>query len=210
MRDYAPAPKSSAAFLKKAAAAFGGDIELRKFMQEWRRETAKENQVPAFLVMNDAALDDLCLVEPSTLSELRRVSGFGQRKVEAYGEQILGVLRRYREGQRAETDWHAKVSRPAEETLHLLNEGRTFEEIAEIRGRRVQAVVALVAEMIERGEAKFQISWFTPEKYAEIAAACRELGTDKLKPLKEALSAETTYEEIKLVAAHLRSTEKKQ
>ena len=205
-RAYSPTSRSVATSSKKSTVSFGGDIELRKFMQEWRRETAKENEVPAFLVMNDASLDDLCVVEPSTLSELRRVSGFGQKKVEAYGEQILDMLRRYREGQRAQTDWHAKVSRPAEETLRLLNEGRTFEEIAEVRGRRVQAVVALVAEMIERGEAKFQIGWFTPEKYAQIAAACRELGIDKLKPLKEALPAETTYEEIKLVAAHLRST----
>jgi ATP-dependent DNA helicase RecQ len=69
----------------------------------------------------------------------------------------------------------------------------------------VQAVIALIAEMIERGEAQFQQNWFSEEKYEEIAAACRQLGTSKLKPLKEALPPETTYEEIKLVAAHLRT-----
>ncbi len=197
-------PARSGQALAKKSAAFAGDHELRKFLQEWRRDTAKELQIPAYVVMQDSSLDDLCLVEPQSLSQLRRVSGFGQKKVEAYGRQILDALRRYRQGARASADWHAKVSRPAEETLRLLREGRTFEEIAEIRGRRVQAVVALIAEMIERGETQFQQNWFTPEKYEEIAAVCRRLGSERLKPIKEALPTEITNEEIKLVAAHLR------
>jgi ATP-dependent DNA helicase RecQ len=86
---------------EKKSAAFGGDRELRSFLKEWRRNAAKKLQVPAFVVMNDASLDDLCLVEPQTLSELRRVSGFGEKRIEAYGDEILDVLRRFREGARA-------------------------------------------------------------------------------------------------------------
>jgi ATP-dependent DNA helicase RecQ len=190
----------------KNAASFGGDHELRKFLREWRRDTAKQMQVPAFVVMTDSTLDDLCLVEPQTLSELRGVSGFGQKKVEAYGEQILAALRRFREGARASAEWHGKVSKPVAETLRLLKEGRTFEEIAQVRGRQVQTVVSLIAEMIERGELQFQRAWFTPEKYEEIAAACRRLGTARLRPIKDALPPEITYDEIKLVAAHLRAS----
>lgn len=159
----------------------------------------------AFVVLHDSSLDDLCLVEPQTLAQLRQVSGFGQKKVEAYGHEILDALRRFREGARAAALGQPKVSKPAEETLRLLQEGRTFEQIAQIRGRRVQAVIALIAELIERGDAQFQPSWFTPEKYAEIAAACRQLGTGRLKPIKDALPPDTTYEEIKLIAAHLRA-----
>jgi ATP-dependent DNA helicase RecQ len=195
---------SRVASTEKKAAAFGGDRELRRFLQEWRRNTAREKGVAAFVIMHDSTLDDLCLVEPQSLSELRRVSGFGQKKVEAYGEEILEALRRFRAGARAASG-DAKISKPAEETLRLLAEGRTFEEIAQVRGRRVSTVVSMIAELIERGEAKFQTAWFTDEKYEQIAAACRKLGPERLKPIKDALPAEITYEEIKLVAAHLRS-----
>lgn len=188
----------------RKASPFGGDVELRRYLQEWRRETAKKQGVPAFVVMHDSSLDDLCLVEPQTLSELRKVSGFGQKKVEAYGEQILEALRKFREGARA-TSGTVKVSKPAEETLRLLNEGKTFQEIAEWRGRKVAGVVTLVAEMIERGDAQFQAKWFARGKYEQIATVCREKGTERLKPIKEALPEEITYEEIRLVAAHLRS-----
>src|SRR5882672_3352722 len=94
---------------------------------------------------------------------------------------------------------------PAKETLRLLEEGRTFEEIAQLRARTLRAVVSLVADLIERGEAQFQPGWLAPERYNQIAAACHQLGMDRLKPLKEALPPEIPYEEIRLVIARLRA-----
>jgi uncharacterized protein YpbB len=58
--------------------------------------------------------------------------------------------------------------------------------------------------MIERGDTEFKPEWLAPELYDRIAAECQQLGMDRLKPLKEALPPETTYEQIRLVVAHLR------
>jgi ATP-dependent DNA helicase RecQ len=181
------------------------DRELNEFLREWRRNIAKSQGISAFLVLHDSALEDLCLVEPSNLQELRRVSGFGDKKVEMYGKQILEAIQNFRQGQRADDSWKAKPSRPAEETLKLLEEGRTFEEIAQIRQRTLRAVVSLVADLIERGDAEFQPRWLPAERYNLIAAACRQLGMGRLKPLKEALPSEIPYEEIRLVIARLRA-----
>jgi ATP-dependent DNA helicase RecQ len=181
------------------------DRELNEYLREWRRNVAKDKGVSAFLVLHDSAIEDLCLVEPSNLQELRRVSGFGDKKVEMYGKQILETIQNFRQGQRADDNWKAKPSRPAEETLKLLAEGRTFDEIAQIRQRTVRAVVSLVADLIERGDAQFQPDWLPAERYNQIAAACQRLGVDRLKALKEALPPEIPYEEIRLVIARLRS-----
>jgi ATP-dependent DNA helicase RecQ len=181
------------------------DIELKEYLREWRRITAREKGVAAFVVLHDSALVDLCLAKPSTLQELRRVSGFGDKRVEMYGKQILDALRRFRQGARATNEGVAKVSSPAKETQRLLEEGRTFAEIAQIRSRTLRSVVSLVADMIERGDAKFQPNWLPAERYNQIAAACQKLGMDRLKPLKEALPPEVPYEEIRLVIARLRS-----
>jgi ATP-dependent DNA helicase RecQ len=181
------------------------DSELKEYLREWRRNTAKDKGVAAFVIMHDSSLEDLCLVEPSTLQELRRVSGFGEKKVELYGEQILQAIRKFREGDRAQNDWGAKPSQPAEKTLTLLEQGHTFEEIAKIRGRKLQTVVAMVADLIERGQLEFEPEWLLLERYDLIAAACRQHGFDRLKPIKEALPADFTYDEIRLVVAHLRT-----
>ena len=178
---------------------------MNEYLREWRRNIAKDQGISTFLVLNDSALEDLCLVEPSNLQEMRNVSGFGEKKVQMYGRQILEAIQKFRQGQRADVGWRAKPSRPAEETLKLLEEGRTFSEIAQIRQRTLRAVVSLVADMIERGDAEFQPGWLAPERYNQIAAACHQLGMDRLKPLKEALPSEIPYEEIRLVIARLRA-----
>ncbi len=51
---------------------------------------------------------------------------------------------------------------------------------------------------------EFQPSWVDADKRAQIEKACALLGFERIKPLKEALPPEITYEEIRLVAAHLR------
>jgi ATP-dependent DNA helicase RecQ len=188
-----------------ATVTTSADIELKEYLREWRRNTAREKGIAAFVVLHDSALVDLCLAKPSTLQELRRVSGFGDKKVEMYGQEILDALRRFRQGERASNEGQPKASSPAKETLRLLEEGRTFAEIAQIRARTLRAVVSLVADLIERGEAEFQPNWLSPERYNQIAAACRQLGMDRLKPLKEALPPEIPYEEIRLVIARLRT-----
>jgi ATP-dependent DNA helicase RecQ len=138
------------------------------------------------------------------LVALRAVSGFGDKKVERYGQEILETLQRFQNGDRAKNDAHAAAAQPREDTLQLLGEGRTFEEIAQIRFRKVSSVISLVVKLIEEGELKFEAKWLGPERYAQIAAAIEQFGNDRLKPVKEALPEEITYEEIRLVAAHLR------
>jgi ATP-dependent DNA helicase RecQ len=89
----------------------------------------------------------------------------------------------------------------------LLAQGKTLEEIARARGRQLASVVSLVSEMVERGEAEFRPEWIAAERLEKIREACGRLGVERLRALKDALPAEITYEEIKLVVAHWRSEE---
>jgi ATP-dependent DNA helicase RecQ len=72
------------------------DEELREYLREWRRVKARKQRIPAYIVMHDTSLDELCRVKPASLTEIRQVSGFGERKTELYGEEILNALARFR------------------------------------------------------------------------------------------------------------------
>ena len=181
----------------------GVDTELREYLREWRTRAARERAIPAYVVMHDISLDELCRVRPQTLSELRGVLGFGDKKTELYGQGILGALAKFGRGARATTLVEEKT-RPAEETMRLLAEGRSFEEIAKARGRQLSSVVNLIVGLMEKGELEFQPSWIDPGKQSQIEQACARLGFERLKPLKDALPPEISYEEIKLVVARLR------
>jgi ATP-dependent DNA helicase RecQ len=65
----------------------------------------------------------------------------------------------------------------------------------------------MVSDLVERGEVEFQPGWVDQEKQKKIEDVCGRIGLEKLTPLKEALPAEFTYEEIRLVVARMRSLE---
>ncbi len=184
------------------------DPELREYLREWRRNAAKEQKVAAFVVMHDSSLDELCRRKPKTIAELLGISGFGVKKAETYGLKIIEALGRFRDGARASVPIEQeKMSRPAEETIRLLAEGKNFEEIAAIRNRQLASVISLVADLIEQERLDFQPQWVEESKRHKIEAACVRLGLKGLRPLKDALPEEITFDEIRLVVACLRRTQ---
>ncbi len=189
----------------------GADQELREFLREWRRTTAREQGVPAYVVLHDSSLDEICRLRPASIAQLMNITGIGERKADMYGQPILAALQRYRAGARATTSPQKKTA-PALETLQLLAAGKTFEEIARIRGRQIATVVNAVAGLVENGELQFRSEWIDRTRLAVIEAACANLGLERLerlKLLKDALPPEITYEEIRLVVARLRYEGKK-
>jgi ATP-dependent DNA helicase RecQ len=184
------------------------DLELREYLREWRRGVAKEDKVASFVVMHDSSLDEICRRRPMSLANIRGIPGFGEKKTERYGPQILQVLAQFENGARASAPLEVK-SKPAEETIRLLGEGRSFLEIANLRGRHLGSVVGLIANLVEKGELQFQPAWVDEAKLSSIEEVCARLGTQALKPLKDALPNDVTYEEIRLVVAKLHSQRQK-
>jgi len=186
------------------AAPAEADPALAEYLREWRRSMARENKVPAYIILHDTTLEELCRRRPANLAELMQVPGIGERKADVYGAEILQVLRNYGEGARAT----AKVARepaPAEQTLRLLNEGRSFEEIARIRARQVSTIVCTVASLIETGQVKLDPKWISPDAQPLIEAACLQHGVERLKDIKEAVPPYVSFEDIRLVVAQMRA-----
>ncbi len=178
------------------------DRELFDFLKQWRLRAAQRAGVSAFVVLTDAALEDLCRKRPSNLRELLGVVGFGERKAEMYGSEIFAALEAFRNGARAERQ--ERQASPAEETIALLAEGKSLEEIARIRGRRLSTVVEVVVGLIAEGRVEYRVDWVGESRHNEIAEAARRLGADRLKILKDALPPDVTYEELRLVVAWMK------
>jgi len=195
-------PRSTSTQARQAEPDKAIDNELMEYLREWRRGVTQRDNVPAFIVMHDSTLEDLCRKLPKTPADLLLVSGIGERKAEAYGAAILEALEAYRNGARASEREEPKVS-PAAETMRLLAEGRSFEDIARIRERRLNTVIDLVADLVERGSLEFDEKWMPAERREQIEAAIARLGTNRMKTLKEALPEAISYGEIRLVAAKL-------
>ncbi len=180
------------------------DAELVEFFKQWRRGVAQRTQVPAYVVLSDSALEDLCRKRPANLRELLSVTGIGERKAELYGRDIFAAFEAFQNGSRAAAREAAQAS-PADETIRLLAEGKTFEEIAELRGRKPSTVVNMVADLIEKGRIEYRVEWVGEEDHALIADAIAKLGSQWLKPLRDALPERIGYDQIRLGVAWARS-----
>ncbi len=71
----------------------GKKKELFDLLKSLRRHLAESKGVPAYLVFSDATLLEMATRHPTTFESLRSVSGVGPRKLEAYGEAFIAVLR---------------------------------------------------------------------------------------------------------------------
>ena len=198
-------------FTGKAAPAYDSsvDSELREYLREWRRLTAKDRGMPAFVVLHDTTLEELCRVKPSSIEQLKTITGIGDRKAAMFGDGILTAMSRFKEGARASAAPQNKTA-PALETLQLISQGKSLPEIAEIRGRQLGTVMNAVATLVETGGVEFHEDWIDRNKQAVIEAACKRMGLNAikaLKPLKDVLPEEITYDEIRLVLARMRREE---
>ncbi|HUR68540.1 MAG TPA: ATP-dependent DNA helicase RecQ [Candidatus Thermoplasmatota archaeon] len=62
-------------------------------LKDWRRAKAASAGVPAYVVAHDSVLAAIAEARPATPEALRAIKGMGPKKVEAYGEEILGIVR---------------------------------------------------------------------------------------------------------------------
>ena len=60
-----------------------------------RRDLAAEAQVPPYVIFHDAVLREMAARRPASLSELAAIPGVGVRKLEAFGDAFLRVIRQH-------------------------------------------------------------------------------------------------------------------
>ncbi len=75
-----------------AANAGPADEGLFERLRAWRLERAREDEVPAYVVLHDATLRELATAKPANTRDLATVKGFGPTKLERYGDDVLAVI----------------------------------------------------------------------------------------------------------------------
>ena len=79
-----------------ASAADAAERRVLEALQGWRRDRARADAVPAYVVAHDAMLFAIAEARPQSISALARVKGIGPAKLERYGEEILAIVTRSR------------------------------------------------------------------------------------------------------------------
>lgn len=80
---------------KEATEATAPNPELFEALKTWRGQLAQELKLPPYIIAHDKALQAVSALKPQDGKALLAVPGFGQTKVDKYGEAIYTIVRDY-------------------------------------------------------------------------------------------------------------------
>ena len=70
------------------------DPKLFEALRDWRYKLAQNQATAPFIIAHDKHLQALSSLKPKTKEELLNVPGFGPKKVETYGKDILEIVQK--------------------------------------------------------------------------------------------------------------------
>jgi ATP-dependent DNA helicase RecQ len=195
------------------------DQSLVTSLKSLRTQLAREENVPAYIVLSDASLLDVALYLPTTPDQLRQIQGFGEVKIKKYGKQFCEAVASYckdnnnihrRKQVKVEKLQHGKKALESDtkrQTLFLHQQGYCIEKIAAMRGLTVSTVETHLAFYIERGELNIE-DLLTPEQIATIRRAINIAENRLYSTIRAKLPDEFSFGQIRLVMADLMKEEK--
>ncbi len=138
--------------------------ELIDILKDWRSERSYEMDKPPFFVMHQTTLVKIAKAMPQTKEELLDIEGFGKKKYENYGEEILQIISDFcdtnnieRRQATIEID-NTTTNKPKEKpntyliTLELFRQGKSTEEIAAEREMATSTIEGHLSRFVETGE----------------------------------------------------------
>jgi ATP-dependent DNA helicase RecQ len=179
-----------------------------------RSAIAKRENVPPYVVFSDATLVEMSAYVPANESEMRRISGVGDLKLEKYGRQFLAEIDKYRvekklasridlkspkRERRVRTKRAANSLDTYQVSLQMLRSGRSIDEIAKERSLSRTTIENHLIRYIPTGEVALE-ELVPREKLAVIKQAIlASADSQALSPIKEKLGDEYAYGEIRAV-----------
>ncbi len=200
----------------------GADMGLFEALRKWRRDAARQHNVPPYVVLTDASLMHLAKARPTREESLVQISGIGEKKREMWGEAIVDQITTYCLEAGLSTDQFddlpyaeaaPALARPPKRTTggakpaadELFEQGATLDEVAEALQRARSTVAQYLEQYIYDRRPADIGPWVSAATYARVREAMGASHAPGISSLFRALNEEVPYDAIRLVVAHLRS-----
>jgi ATP-dependent DNA helicase RecQ len=93
-----------------------------------------------------------------------------------------------------------------DQAFALFRQGTVIEDVMHQTGRARSTVSDYLCQFIQEEKPTSVDTWVSAETYERVAAAAREVGMERLKPIYLALGESVPYEVIRVVLAHMAGT----
>ena len=200
----------------------GVDRPLFEVLRGLRRRVAEEHRVAPFIVFADTTLRDLARRRPTSLSNFRQAHGVGEKKTADFGMLFIDVIREHCDEHKLSKDVsvtgdanHRQTPAAATEAVSLsvvkqlafdlFRQGQSIDQVTSATSRASTTVRDYLVEFITATVQSDPAPWVTETDYLRIRETCRSVGTERLKPIFEALNESIPYDQIRIAVACLRN-----
>jgi ATP-dependent DNA helicase RecQ len=195
----------------------GYDSTLFERLRNFRKRIAEGQKVPPYIIFSDKTLHEMCRRFPSTLSDMRKISGVGDAKLERYGEDFIREIKVYleenpgisipegesKDPDRAVLTQKKKKGETVEETYEFFKGGMSLEDIAKLRSLAPSTIASHMERLILDGRDIDMDRLVDPGKRLKIEEFFLSIEEWNLNPVVEHFIGTVSYEEARLVRAHL-------
>lgn len=196
-----------------------GDTALLDLLKRKRKILADESGVPPYAIFSDRSLHEMAHYFPQSEETLLKIHGVGQAKLEKYGKIFITIISAYcREHAKAEITNEASPSQTSKQKTKERRVGSKTQEIAKqfndgfsilalSQQHKVQENTIfnhlykyVQADMKFPNTAVFKAELgLSEQEILESAQAFKDNGTERLKPVYDALNARFSYEQLHLL-----------
>ena len=183
----------------KSVSRVGSNSELWEALRAKRREIADAQDVPPYIIFNDATLTAMLETKPTNRQQMALISGVGEQKLKLYADQFLAVISDYI-GEHTTSD-------TVTESTDLFKLGFTIQQIAQKRGYKEETIYNHLSQALEQGLLVLRDVVELPDpEIKRIEEAILSLPVEQqnaLKPVYELFDGQYSYGVLRCVRASL-------
>lgn len=184
------------------------DENLFAILSDLRNKIANENFIAPFIVFSDVSLKQMSTFYPTDAESMLKIEGVGLNKLVKYGNVFIEAISDYVSKNNIDVQDLAptkKVKAPKQDTklvsYEMFSNGMSIEDIVNERGLTRITIEGHLIDCLEKGMDLDLTKYVHTEYRDEILKVIHEIGTEKLKPIKEALPEDVSYFDIKYYVA---------
>ncbi|TVQ14461.1 MAG: DNA helicase RecQ [Bacteroidetes bacterium] len=207
---------------RKAGEASDGDIRggsaktsatdkmLFALLKDLRKEIAKKNNLPPFVIFQDPSLEDMAIQYPIKIDEMKQISGVGSGKAERFGKPFVELIKNYVDEHEIERPMDMVVKSVVNKSgikvyiIQNIDRKKPLEDIAYAKGLEFDELLTEIESIVAAGT-KIDIRYYINEvidedKQDEIFEYFKTAETDSYKEALDELGEDDyTEEEIRLM-----------
>ncbi|MGB4655143.1 MAG: DNA helicase RecQ [Bacteroidales bacterium] len=186
------------------------DKVLFSMLKDLRKNMAKKENIPPFVIFQDPSLEDMTIQYPITMEEMQQITGVGQGKAQKYAQPFLDLISNYVKENDITRPMDLVVKTVANKSgqkiyiIQNIDRRKSLDDIAIAKNLSFDELLTEIESIVDSGT-KIDISYYInevidPYHQEEIIEYFQNATTDSVQEAHVALGEnEFTEEEIRLM-----------